>query len=263
LREGQGKPKEAPGNSGSDTGNPKDQQEICQNLLASNPSETEDHVNKTLEETKANSGARVKWLSVSNQQNASYTSVFQNYKLVADIYNDKNIDRINLHQPKDHVMEGLTGQIKTTFKNIRAAVARAATQMFQDTIVDQLEFPQKAENTDLHYICLAIEKGASFLYKELILQKAVQRNLLIAPAFFTWPDKLHHNMTHNDCFKALDKMKTLYVSPCVKWCVHQIFYLQFGQPPRQQMHPMGPQQQYVLTAPVLHLTDFICLYIVC
>jgi hypothetical protein len=52
---------------------------------------------------KANVRRRAKWLSIFNEQNHTNRTIFHNYKIVLDIYNEKNINRI------DHpVTEGLT-----------------------------------------------------------------------------------------------------------------------------------------------------------
>jgi hypothetical protein len=67
------------------------------------------------------------------------------------------------------------------------------------------------------------QKGTNFIYKELILKTALKRQSTVAPVFYTWPMRLQHIMTNIQWCKALENIKSYYVSPCAKWCTHQIF----------------------------------------
>jgi hypothetical protein len=109
------------------------------------------------------------------------------------------------------------------FNNIKKAIARSASRNIEDMFTPTFEFCHKADVTYLEYTCMKSDKGTSFIYKQQILKAAEKKQIMVAPAYYTWPMKLQHNMTPDEWFKALENINQYLISPHAKWCSHQIF----------------------------------------
>jgi hypothetical protein len=124
---------------------------------------------------------------------------------------------------KNSVTTGLTGKSKMIFNNIKKAISRGGTRIMEDMFTTTFEFCTKANVTHLEYTCMKDDKGTSFIYKKRILKKAEKIQITVAPAYYTWPSRIQHNMTTNEWFNALENINKYYMSPRARWCSHQIF----------------------------------------
>jgi hypothetical protein len=118
---------------------------------------------------------------------------------------------------------GLTGRAKMIFNNIKNAIARGASKIMDDMFTTTYEFSWKADMTLLELTCMRSDKGTSFIYKQHILRTVNKRQIMVAPAYYTWPTRFQHNMTPDEWSKALENINQYYISPCARWCAHQIF----------------------------------------
>jgi hypothetical protein len=56
------------------------------------------------------------------------------------------------------------------------------------------------------------DKGASFVYKQLINRRANTEGLMVAPAYFTWSNTINHGMSQNEWFCSLDNISKIYIT---------------------------------------------------
>jgi hypothetical protein len=117
----------------------------------------------------------------------------------------------------------LTGRFASIYKNIINAVGRAYERIILIGNIINQSFPQTPMTTLLHYDCMKHEKGASFVYKQLINKKAMGSGLMVAPAYYTWTDKIQHFMSQDEWFSSLNNISKIYISPRAKWNTIQIF----------------------------------------
>jgi hypothetical protein len=135
----------------------------------------------------------------------------------------KGIHRTDLTKPKSPASQMLTGRAASIYRNIINAVARAYERIIQMGNIINQSFPQTPMTTLLHYDCMKHEKGASFVYKQLINRKAMGLGLMVAPAYYTWTDKIQHFMSQEQWFSSLNDISKIYISPRAKWNTIQIF----------------------------------------
>jgi hypothetical protein len=172
---------------------------------------------------KANKHTKAKWLSIFNDKEPQLMQLFQQYKLVSDLYNIKTINRIDFTSPKLVNTQPLISRAANLYKNILNAVRRAYPNIIQSSPIIKETYPLTPFVTSLQYTCMKHDKGASFVYKQLINRRANIRGLMTAPAYFTWPNKINHDMTQKEWFSSLDNISQIYISPRAKWNTIQIF----------------------------------------
>jgi hypothetical protein len=172
---------------------------------------------------KANKKAKAKWLSIFNTKDSAMMLLFQKYKLVSDLFNSKNIHRTDLTNPKLVGTQPLVARAANLYKNTFNAVARAYGNIIQLNQINKESFPLTPMTTLLQYVCMKHDKGASFVYKQLIDRRAINTGLMVAPAYFTWMNKIDHQMTQEEWFSSLDNISKIYISPRAKWNCTQIF----------------------------------------
>jgi hypothetical protein len=171
----------------------------------------------------ARTKGRAKWMSIFQHKEHIIQQIFPNFKLVGDLFQTKDNYRVNLNLFKNADLAGLKGRAKMIFNNIKKAVATSATKTVEELFTPTFEFCRKENETHLEHTCMKSDKGTSFIYKQRILKIAEKRKINVAPAYYTWPSKLQHNMTMDEWFKALDNINKYLMSPKAKWCTHQIF----------------------------------------
>jgi hypothetical protein len=172
---------------------------------------------------KANKRSKAKWLSIFNDKEPAVMQLFQRYKLVMDLFGTTNNQRTDLTAPKLPSLQQLQPRASNIFKNTIMAVARAYENIIQDNIIIKEYYPLTPMATHLQYTCMKYEKGANFVYKQLINRRANNAGLMVAPAFFKWPEAINHNMSQNEWFQSLDNISKIYMSPRAKWNCTQIF----------------------------------------
>jgi hypothetical protein len=171
----------------------------------------------------ARTNGTAKWMSIFKHKDQILNKIFQNYKLVGDMFQQRDNYRVNLNEMINPTQIGLTGRAKMIFNNIKSAITRGTSKIIDNSITPTFEFCCKANVTHLEYTCMRSDKGTSFIYKQRILKIAQKRQIMVAPAYYTWPTRLQHNMTPDEWFNALENINHYYISPRARWCSHQIF----------------------------------------
>jgi hypothetical protein len=151
--------------------------------------------------------------------------IFKKYKLTADLFNEKNAQRINLNHPKVALEEGLNRSIRHSFNTLVVAIQRALKPVNDPGFTKQGVYLLVNHGTSLYYTCTFEHiRGCSFIYKKLIDEKAKQRWIMMAPAYFTWTNKIQHGMCTNEWYNALEGIGKIHISPGAKWNSIQIFF---------------------------------------
>jgi hypothetical protein len=209
---------------------------------------------------KANKSGKAKWLSVFNNREPSIMHLFQKYKLVKDLFETTNTERTDLTAPKHPNTQQLEPRASNIFKNIILAVARAYETIIQNNVIIKESYPLTPIATNLQYTCMKHEKGASYIYKQLINRRATNTGLMVAPAYFTWTEAINHDMSQNEWFQSLDNISKIYISPRAKWNCIQIFL-------RTVWTPLNDNKSYGHSAACLncshHKADTLHIYVQC
>jgi hypothetical protein len=92
---------------------------------------------------------RAKWLSFFHHQKHIQDKIFPTFRLLGDIFQNIHSNRVNFKRMKNPQTEGLMARAKMIFNNIKAAMARVATCLLDNTEIQVFEFSMKARCTDL------------------------------------------------------------------------------------------------------------------